>query len=112
MFTTPIGTVINPGNLRYAWWPITEVAGIKGAVPRPQAHLRDAALNLRVPPHIVRDIAGHSATEVTMTIYAHTSMDEKRDALGKLDEHLTDNHAVEKKRDGDQDEPDGNEDAA
>jgi len=47
-----------------------------------------------------------------MTIYAHTSMDEKRDALGKLDEHLTDNHAVEKKRDGDQDEPDGNEDAA
>jgi len=37
-----------------------------------------------VPPHIVRDIAGHSATEVTITIYAHMSMDEKRDALERL----------------------------
>jgi hypothetical protein len=33
---------------------------------------------------MVREIVGHSDIEVTMTIYAHTSLDEKRQALGKL----------------------------
>ena len=47
------------------------------------------SFNLGVPPHVVRDIAGHSAIGVTMTIYAHTSMDDKRAALGKLDDRLT-----------------------
>jgi integrase len=46
-------------------------------------------LDLGVAPHTVRDIAGHSAIEVTMTIYAHTSMEEKRRALGRLDGHLS-----------------------
>ncbi|MFF5207003.1 tyrosine-type recombinase/integrase [Streptosporangium sp. NPDC000396] len=41
-------------------------------------------LNLGVPPQVVRDIVGHSDIEVTMTIYAHASLDEKRKALGKL----------------------------
>nr|WP_322753436.1 tyrosine-type recombinase/integrase [Frankia sp. Cas3] len=46
-------------------------------------------LDLGVPPHTVRDIAGHSAIEVTMTIYAHSSMAEKRAALRKLDDQLS-----------------------
>jgi hypothetical protein len=37
-------------------------------------------LDLGVPPHIVRDIVGHSDIEVTMTIYAHAALDEKRKA--------------------------------
>lgn len=41
-------------------------------------------LDLGVPPHIVRDIVGHSDIEVTMTIYAHAALDEKRKALRKL----------------------------
>jgi hypothetical protein len=41
-----------------------------------------------IPPHIVRDIAGHAAIDVTMTIYAHVSLDEKRNALRKLGERL------------------------
>ena len=41
-----------------------------------------------VPPHIVRDIAGHSTIDVTMTIYAHVSLEEKRNALRKLGERL------------------------
>jgi integrase len=45
-------------------------------------------LDLGVPPHTVREIAGHSAIEVTMTIYAHSSMAEKRAALEKLDDQL------------------------
>ncbi|MFC6559598.1 tyrosine-type recombinase/integrase [Nonomuraea cavernae] len=31
-------------------------------------------LHLGVPPHIVREIVGHSDIEVTMTIYAHASL--------------------------------------
>ncbi|WP_230298993.1 hypothetical protein [Actinomadura coerulea] len=35
-------------------------------------------LDLGVPPHIVREIVGHSDIEVTMTIYAHAALDETR----------------------------------
>jgi len=45
-------------------------------------------LDLGVPPHIVREIVGHRDIDVTMTIYAHASLEEKRNALRKLDEHL------------------------
>jgi integrase len=41
-------------------------------------------LDLGVPPHIVRDIVGHSDIEVTMTIYAHAALEEKRKALRTL----------------------------
>ncbi|WP_433228964.1 hypothetical protein [Actinomadura formosensis] len=37
-----------------------------------------------MPPHIVRDIVGHSDIEVTMTIHAHAAVEEKRAALRKL----------------------------
>jgi integrase len=45
-------------------------------------------LDLGVPPHIVREIVGHADIDVSMTIYAHASMDEKRKALKRLDEFL------------------------
>jgi integrase len=41
-------------------------------------------LDLGTPPHIVQEIVGHSAIEVTMTIYAHVSLKDKRQALAKL----------------------------
>ena len=45
-------------------------------------------LDLGVPPHVVREIVGHSDIEVTLTIYAHVPLDEKRKALGKLGDAL------------------------
>jgi integrase len=39
-------------------------------------------------PQVVRDIVGHNDIEVTMTIYAHASLDGKRRALGKLGDTL------------------------
>jgi integrase len=45
-------------------------------------------LDLGAPPHVVQEIVGHSDIEVTMTIYAHVCLDEKRKALGKLGEAL------------------------
>ncbi|MDQ1634428.1 MAG: hypothetical protein QOJ32_1237 [Frankiaceae bacterium] len=45
-------------------------------------------LELGVPPQVVRGIVGHSDIQVTMTIYAHASLDEKRRALTQLDDRL------------------------
>jgi integrase len=39
---------------------------------------------LGVAPHIVREIAGHSAIKVTMTVYAHGNLDEHAAALARL----------------------------
>jgi integrase len=89
VFTSVIGTPIEPDNLRRSWYPLRETAGL-GAV---RFHdLRHTCvtllLHLGVPPHTVREIAGHAAIEVTMTIYAHTSLKQMRDALTKLDDEL------------------------
>ena len=53
-----------------------------------QGRARRCRLDLGAPPHMVREIVGHSAIEVTMTIYAHVSLEEKRKALGRLGEVL------------------------
>ena len=45
-------------------------------------------LDAGTPPHVVREIVGHSAIDVTMTIYAHASLDEKRTAMRLLGEKL------------------------
>jgi integrase len=42
-----------------------------------------------VSPHVVKEIVGHSAMDVTMTIYAHTSLHSKRGALKLLNERLS-----------------------
>jgi integrase len=89
VFTTKIGTPIEPDNLRRSWYPIREAAGLGHEVFHGLRHTCvTLLLDLGVPPHIVRDIVGHAAIDVTMTIYAHASLDEKRSALRKLDDHL------------------------
>ena len=42
----------------------------------------------RTPPQVVREIVGHSAIDVTMTIYAHASLEEKQTAMRLLGEKL------------------------
>ncbi|MFD8557528.1 hypothetical protein ACFV1N_09625 [Streptosporangium canum] len=50
--------------------------------------MRAPAAQPRRPAPGVRDIVGHNDIEVTMTIYAHVSLDDKRSALGKLGDAL------------------------
>lgn len=89
VFSSAVGTPMEPDNLRRSWYRVRQVL----AEPRPRFHdLRHTCVTLLltegVPPHIVQEIVGHSAIDVTMTIYAHTSLEEKRKALGKLGERL------------------------
>ncbi|MGF7235364.1 MAG: tyrosine-type recombinase/integrase, partial [Frankia sp.] len=89
VFTTAIGTPIEPDNLRRSWYPLRDSADLGPVRFHDLRHTCvSLLLDLKVPPHVVRDIAGHSAIEVTMTIYAHTALDEKRAALRKLDDRL------------------------
>ncbi|HEY2576238.1 MAG TPA: tyrosine-type recombinase/integrase, partial [Streptosporangiaceae bacterium] len=79
------GTPMEPDNLRRSWASIRQAAGLGDIRFHDLRHTCvTLLLDLGVPPHIVRDIVGHSDIEVTMTIYAHVSLDEKRKALGKL----------------------------
>lgn len=89
MFTTTVGTPIEPDNLRRSWYALRQAIG------HPETRFHDLRhscvsllLDIGVPPHIVARIVGHSDTRVTMGIYAHASVEEQREALHKLEDHL------------------------
>ncbi len=89
VFPSRIGTPMEPDNLRRSWARICAKAGLDATRLHDTRHTCvSLLLDLGVPPHIVRDIVGHSDIEVTMTIYAHASLDEKRKALRKLGDTL------------------------
>ncbi|MGL5823604.1 MAG: site-specific integrase, partial [Nocardioides sp.] len=89
VFASRVGTPMEPDNLRRSWYRVRAVL----PEPLPRFHdLRHTCVTLLltegVAPHIVQEIVGHSAIDVTMTIYAHTSLDEKRKALRMLGDRL------------------------
>jgi len=89
VFPSRCGTPMEPDNLRRSWGAIRKAAGLGEMRFHDLRHTCvTLLLNLGVPPQVVRDIVGHSDIEVTMTIYAHVSLDDKRQALGKLSETL------------------------
>jgi integrase len=88
-FPSQRGTPIEPENLRRSWGEIRQ--GARLGATRFHDLRRTCVtllLDLGTPPHVVREIVGHSAIEVTVTIYAHVSLDEKRKAPRKLGEAL------------------------
>lgn len=85
VFTTRRGEPTSPYSLSKYWRTIRVNAG----VPSLRFHdLRHTAVSLLlalgVPPHVVREIVGHSDIKVTMTVYAHGRLDEKAAALAQL----------------------------
>lgn len=89
VFTTTTGTPIEPDNLRRSWYPLRKAIGLDTMRFHDLRHsCVTLLLDLGAPPHIVRDIVGHADIGVTMTIYAHASLEEKRAALRRLDERL------------------------
>jgi integrase len=89
VFPSRIGTPMEPDNLRRSWGRIRAAAGLHEVRFHDTRHTCvSLLLALGVPPNIVREIVGHSDIEVTMTIYAHASLDDKRAALRKLGDAL------------------------
>ncbi|HEX2894603.1 MAG TPA: tyrosine-type recombinase/integrase [Marmoricola sp.] len=86
VFTTPIGTPIDPDNCSKVIKAAVKAAGLREVRLHDFRHgLVSALLGLGVPPRTVMDIAGHSGLEMTMNVYGHVSLDDKREALDRFD---------------------------
>ena len=82
VFTTSIGTPVDPANDRKAWFSLLDRAGL----PRIKLHgARHTAATLLLHNNInlkvVSEILGHSSISTTADIYAHPSQGAMRDAL-------------------------------
>lgn len=90
VFTSSQGGSVSPRTLAAQWHVIRTAAGLG----RLRFHdLRHTAVSLLlalgVPPHVVREIVGHSDVKVTMTVYAHGNLDEKAAALSQRSTAVT-----------------------
>ncbi|MEU8467941.1 site-specific integrase [Streptomyces sp. NPDC029006] len=90
VFTTRLGTAIEPRNLNRYFYPIRERLGLDVRFHDLRHTCVTLLLGLCIPPHIVRDIVGHSALDVTMNIDTHADLTEKRAALDRLGSLLAD----------------------
>lgn len=87
VFTTALGTPIEPRNLNRHFYSIRAKAGLPDVRFHDLRHTcLTLLLSLGTPPHIAQAIAGHAHIDVTMMIYAHTGMKEQTEALRKLGE--------------------------
>jgi integrase len=87
VFTTSLGTPIEPSNLTRHFYGVRDRAGL----PKVRLHdLRHTCLtlllNLGTRPHIAQAIAGRSHVDVTMMIYVHSGITEQTEALRRLGE--------------------------
>jgi integrase len=89
VFTTRLGTPIEPDNLRRSWDPLRRKLALDLRFHDLRHTCVTLLLDLGVPPHVVQQIAGHSDIGVTMKIYAHASLSEKKKALDGLGERLS-----------------------
>ena len=86
VFTTPIGTPIDPDNCSKIVKPAVQAAGLRDVRMHDFRHgVVSVLLGLGVPPRTVMEIAGHSGLEMTMNVYAHVTLDDKREALDRLE---------------------------
>lgn len=85
VFTTPIGTPIDPRNCTRIIQTACRQAGVRVVRLHDFRHgCVSVLLGLGVPPRTAMDIAGHSTIEMTMNVYGHVTLDEKREALDRL----------------------------
>ncbi len=90
VFTNRQGEPLSPYSLTKHWHDVRTRAG----VPTLRFHdLRHTAVSLLlalgVPPHVVREIVGHSDVKVTLMVYAHGHLSEKAAALAQLGAAVT-----------------------
>jgi integrase len=85
VFTTPIGTPVDPDNCSKVVRAAMKKAGVRVVRMHDLRHgCVSVLLGLGVPPRTVMEIAGHSALEMTMNVYGHVTLDDKREALDRL----------------------------
>jgi integrase len=72
VFTTTIGTPINPSNLRRSFRRVTDAAGLGRWHPHELRHSAASLLSAAgVPLEVVADVLGHDGTRMTALVYRH-----------------------------------------
>ncbi len=90
VFTTPIGTPIDPRNCTRVVQDLCASAGLRVVRLHDFRHgCVSVLLSLGVPPRTTMEIVGHSTLEMTMTVYGHVSLDDKTEAMRRLGSLLT-----------------------
>lgn len=85
VFVTRHGRPMSPYTLTKYWHDVRAAAGLGTLRFHDLRHTAvSLLLALGVPPHVVREIAGHSDIKVTMMVYAHGNIAEKAAALTQL----------------------------
>lgn len=89
VFTTTTGRPIEPNDFSKAFGRMCERAGVRRVRLHDLRHTCASMLLAQgVPPRVVMEVLGHSALEVTMTIYGHVMLDAQRAALAGMDDLL------------------------
>lgn len=89
VFTTPLGGLIHPQNLRRAIESAVKKAGVRRLTPHGFRHtFASVALASGIHPKIVQEMLGHASSELTMDVYSHTTSSLKEDAIAKIGEAM------------------------
>jgi integrase len=85
VFTTEIGTPIDPDNLKYAWRKITAKAGLGPLRFHALRHTAaTVALAQGVPLEVISRQLGHAGYAITADVYAHVGVAAQRDAADAM----------------------------
>jgi integrase len=85
VFTTGLGTPLDPDNTTKLVKKALKAAGVRGVRMHDIRHgCVSVLMVLGVPQRIVMEIPSHSGLEMTMNVYSHVSLDDKKAALDKL----------------------------
>jgi integrase len=86
VFTTQLGTAIDPRNVNRWLAELCERAGVRAIRPHDLRHTCASLLLAQgVPARVVMDILGHSQIAVTMDIYSHVLPAMQDDAAERMD---------------------------
>jgi integrase len=87
VFTTPIGTPVDPRNCTRIVQTGCKSAGLRVVRLHDFRHgCVSVLLGLGVPPRTVMEIVGHTTLDVTMNIYGHVSLGDKQAAMNRLND--------------------------
>ncbi|WP_322756372.1 site-specific integrase [Frankia sp. Cas3] len=85
VFTTTIGTPIEPRNLNRHFYVLCAKAGVRRVRLHDLRHTCASLLLAQgVPARVVMELLGHSAIAVTMNVYSHVMPAASRDATDKI----------------------------
>jgi integrase len=98
VFTTTIGTLIEPRNLARVLDGLVAEAGVRRIRLHDLRHTCASLLAQGVPTRVVMEVLGHSQLGITMNLYSHVTPSALREAADAIDRVLVAQRAVRNDR--------------